>query len=56
MRPLYYVVLPCGCRLTETTVLGMCRWHENKIREQKLETQRAEAEFFDAIERAKGEV
>ena len=32
-----YIILPCGCRITETHVLGMCGAHVMELHQKNVE-------------------
>lgn len=46
------VNLPCGCRITETSVLAMCLEHVDQIARQRAKRDKWYAEFRDLLNKA----
>lgn len=40
-----YLTLPCGCRITDSAVLGMCMQHAHELRKKELENEAAYRAF-----------
>ena len=47
-----HVVLPCGCKITDTSVLSMCWEHGDKLKKQRDRREQNYAEFHRLLEEA----
>jgi hypothetical protein len=46
-----FITLPCGCRLTAASVLGMCLKHVGELRRLELESWVTEIECWQCYEK-----
>jgi hypothetical protein len=44
-----YIFLPCGCRLSEAYVLGMCPTHADEIMRKKVADEKVREEYRRAM-------
>jgi len=46
-----YITLPCGCKLTPTTVVAMCLWHSQQWQSENAERERQYRHFVERMTR-----
>lgn len=47
-----YITLPCGCKITDTTVLAMCMGHHQQLHFQKATREASYNSYYRLMDQA----